>query len=56
MLADALISAMKEKLNDEFDQETIDAWEKWFYFLSNLLIERERDHYSGKKSLFPEGG
>ena len=56
MLADALLSAMKEVLKDRISEEALGAWQKWYYFLSNLLIERERDHYQGKNLLFPEGG
>ena len=54
MLADALISAMRELLSEQMDEKTIAAWEKWYYFLANLLIERERDHYQGKHLLFPK--
>jgi hemoglobin-like flavoprotein len=54
MLADALISAMREILSEKMDEKTIQAWEKWYYFLANLLIERERDHYQHKHLLFPE--
>jgi nitric oxide dioxygenase len=53
MLADALISAMRELLSEQMDDKTIDAWEKWYYFLANLLIERERDHYEQKHLLYP---
>ncbi|MFK7795267.1 MAG: globin domain-containing protein [Gammaproteobacteria bacterium] len=54
MLADALISAMRELLSEQMDENTIAAWEKWYYFLANLLIERERDHYQEKHLLFPK--
>ncbi len=54
MLADALISAIKELLSDQMDEKTIDVWQKWYYFLANLLIERERDHYAEKHLLFPK--
>ena len=53
MLVDALMCAMKDVLQNKLKQQTFDAWEKWFYFLANLLIERERDHYSGKHLLAP---
>lgn len=53
MLIDALMCAMKETLKNQLSLNTYDAWEKWFYFLANLLIERERDHYSGKHLLAP---
>ncbi|MFK8026823.1 MAG: globin domain-containing protein [Gammaproteobacteria bacterium] len=54
MLADALMSAMRELLADKMDDKTLIAWEKWYYFLANLLIEREREHYEQKHLLFPE--
>lgn len=53
LLGDALNSAMRELLSNEFDEQTFQAWEQWFYFFGNLLIERERDHYSGKHLLVP---
>ncbi|MDE0249834.1 MAG: globin domain-containing protein [Gammaproteobacteria bacterium] len=54
MLVDALMSAMRELLSDKMEEHTIRAWEEWFYFLSNLLIEREQEHYQKVKPLFPE--
>lgn len=55
MMAEALFEAMNEVLKDEATDEIIDAWKKWYYFLANLLIDRERDHYQGKHLLFPAG-
>ena len=54
MMADALITAMREMLGEQMDEETIAAWEAWYQFLAGLLIERERDHYQGTRRLFPE--
>ena len=54
MMAESLLKAMKVVLQDKVTDEMINAWEKWFFFVANLLIERERDHYQGKKLLFPE--
>ena len=54
MMAECLFEAMEEVLQEKATKEMIDAWEKWFYFMSNLLIERERDHYQGKHLLFPK--
>ena len=54
MLADALISAMREILGDQMDDKTMAAWEEWYRFLAGLLSERECDHYQGTKPLFPE--
>ena len=54
MMAESLFIAMEEILKDQVTQEIIDAWEKWYYFIANLLIERERDHYQGKRLLFPD--
>lgn len=53
LLSEALFEAMKEVLRNEATEEVIDAWEKWYFFLANLLIERERDHYQGKHLLVP---
>jgi len=53
LLAEALFSAMEEQLPGQMDEKTIKAWEVWYWYLANLLIERERDHYEGKKLLFP---
>ncbi len=54
MLADALISAIRELLSEQMNEETIHAWETWYYFLANLFIEREREHYQQKHALFPK--
>ena len=54
MMADALITAMRELLSDQMDKETIDAWEEWYCFLANLLMGREREHYEKTRPLFPE--
>ena len=56
MMAEALFKSMSEILKEEATPEILDAWQKWFYFMANLLIERERQHYSGEKRLYPEGG
>ncbi len=53
MMAESLLKAMQEILEEKATREMIDAWEKWFFFISNLLIERERDHYQKKRLLFP---
>ena len=53
MLIHSLMTAMREQLHDKYDNETFEAWEKWLYYFANLLIERERDHYSGKHLLAP---
>ena len=55
MLIDALMCAMKETLKNQLTIDTYDAWEKWFFFLTNLLIEREREHYSGQNLVAPTG-
>lgn len=55
MLAEAFSDSMKEVMKDEATPEMLDAWQKWFYFMANLLMEREKKHYSGEKRLFPEG-
>ena len=54
MMAESLFIAMKEILKEKATDEMIDAWEKWFYFIANLLIERERDHYQKIRLLFPK--
>lgn len=56
IMADALFQSMREVLNDKATPEMLDAWQRWFYFVANLLIERERLHYSGERRLYPEGG
>ncbi len=55
MMAEALFESMKEVMKDEASQEMLDAWQKWFYYIANLLIDREKQHYSGQKRLYPEG-
>jgi nitric oxide dioxygenase len=55
MMAEALFDSMSEVMKDEATPEMIDAWKKWFYFMANILMEREKQHYSGEKRLFPEG-
>jgi len=52
-LAEALFAAMEEQLPGQMDEKTIKAWETWYWYLSNLLINRERDHYEGNQLLFP---
>lgn len=54
MMAESLFAAMNEILKDNATKKMIDAWEKWFFFIANLLIERERDHYQRKHLLFPK--
>lgn len=56
MMAESLFTAMEEILKEHATIEVIKAWEKWYFFIANLLIERERDHYQGKRLLFPEKG
>lgn len=53
MLISSLMMAMKEQLHNDFSDETFNAWEEWLYFFSELLIEREEDHYSAKHILAP---
>lgn len=55
MMAEALFDSMGEVMKDEATSEMLDAWQKWFYFIANLLMEREKSHYSGEKRLYPEG-
>jgi len=53
LLAEALFAAMEEQLPGQMDEKTIKAWETWYWYLANLLIEREKGHYEGKDVLFP---
>lgn len=55
MLAEALFASMQEVMKDEATSEMLDAWQKWYYYMANFLIERERMHYSGERRLYPEG-
>ncbi len=55
MMAEAFFESMSEVMKNEATPEILEAWKKWFYFMANLLMEREKQHYSGKKRLFPDG-
>lgn len=55
MMAEAFFDSVKEVMQEEATPEMIDAWHKWFYFMANVLMDREKKHYSGEKRLFPEG-
>ena len=53
MMAESLLKAMQETLEEKATRDMMDAWEKWFLFISSLLIEREHDHYRKRRLLFP---
>ena len=54
MMAESLFIAMEEILKEKATEEMINAWKTWYYFIANLLIEREREHYQEKRLLYPK--
>ena len=53
MMAQCLILALNEVLEDKVSEEILDAWYAWFMYLAKLLIDRESLHYEGTHLLFP---
>ncbi len=45
LVADALLSAIKEVLGDAATAEVMDAWEAAYLFLADVLINREAELY-----------
>ncbi|MDH4980662.1 NO-inducible flavohemoprotein [Hyphomicrobium sp. D-2] len=49
-VADALLGAIKAVLGDAATDEILAAWGEAYWFLANILIERERNIYTEQKS------
>ena len=46
MVADALIQAMKDVLGDAATPEVLDSWGEAYFFLSDILIAKEKEMYA----------
>ena len=47
MVGDAVLTAIKQVLGDAATDDVINAWKEAFFFLADVLIKREAQHYAG---------
>lgn len=50
MVGDAILTAMQDVLGEAATPEILDAWKEAYFFLADVLINREQMLYSVKKS------
>lgn len=49
-VAEALLTAVKEVLGDAATEEVLEAWGAAYWYLANILIDREEEIYSGAEA------
>ncbi|MGD2118331.1 MAG: globin domain-containing protein [Chromatiales bacterium] len=50
MVGDSVLTAMQDVLGDAATPEILDAWKEAFFFLADILIEKEKELYAQKAS------